>query len=224
VKVRRKIVLYAVLAVFALQVGYACKGGVVVDSHLTRDGAIYSNQPPDVMSCVQENLAVVDVRYYGFDGQVHQGQVVVHEALAADIRQGFDVILKTRFPVESVLPIAHSLIQLKGPYGLSPDTNNTSGYVWRPVVGAQKLSMHALGLAVDINPRQNPYIRGDLILPPKAIYEPSVPGTLTTDSPVVQAFKQLGWEWGGDWTGRCVDYMHFQKIPPGWEKWVGQYR
>jgi len=98
VKVRRKIVLYAVLAVFALQVGYACKGGVVVDSHLTRDGAIYSNQPPDVMSCVQENLAVLDVRYYGFDGQVHQGQVVVHEALAADIRQGFDVILKTRFP------------------------------------------------------------------------------------------------------------------------------
>jgi len=50
------------------------------------------------MSCVQENLAVLDVRYYGFDGQVHQGQVVVHEALAADIRQGFDVILKTRFP------------------------------------------------------------------------------------------------------------------------------
>lgn len=195
-----------------------------MDSHLTRDEAIYSNQPSNVMSCVQEKLAVVDVRYYGFEGRIHQGQVVIHEALAADICEIFDVILKTRFPVESVLPIAHPLVQLKGPYGLSPDTNNTSGYVWRPIVGSEQLSMHALGLAVDINPRRNPYIRGDLILPPKAIYEPSVPGTLTADSPVVQAFKQLGWEWGGDWIEPQVDYMHFQKIPPGWEKWVRQCR
>ena len=75
----------------------------------------------------------------GYDGRVHQGQIVVHEALLSDIRQVFDVILKTRFPVESVLPIAHPVIQCKGPYGLSPDTNNTSGYVWRPIVWRSKI-------------------------------------------------------------------------------------
>jgi hypothetical protein len=176
------------------------------------------------MAGVQEKLALVDVRYYGFDGRIHQGQIVIHEALAADILQIFDVILQTRFPVESVLPIAHPLIQRKAPFGLSSDTNNTSGYAWRPVTACKQLSMHALGLAVDINPRRNPYISGALVLPPRAIYEPSAPGTLTSDSPVVLAFKQRGWEWGGDWKERRVDYMHFQKIPPGWEQWAGLYR
>ncbi len=219
-KIGRNILFYTALAVALC----ACTEGAVIDSCLTRDEAIYSNQPPDVISCVQEKLAVVDVRYYGFDGQVHQGQVVIHEALVEDIIQVFDIIHRTRFPVESVLPISHDLIQRKGPYGLSPDTNNTSGYAWRPIVDGQRLSMHALGLAVDINPRQNPYTRGDLILPPNASYKPSVPGTLAPDSPVVQAFKKLGWEWGGDWTQGPVDFMHFQKVPLRWDKWVDQYR
>ena len=212
-----------VAALFMLQGGYACGGEVTVDSCLTPDEAVFSNQPPDVVPGIQKKLALADVRYYGYDGRVHQGQIVVHEALLSDIRQVFDVILKTRFPVESVLPIAHPLIQRKGPYGLSPDTNNTSGYVWRPIMGARKLSLHALGMAVDINPRQNPYMRGDLILPPQAVYSPSVPGTLTADSPVVQVFKQLGWEWGGEWTEGTVDYMHFQKVPSGWAEWVEEY-
>ena len=219
-KIKRSIALYTLLAL----VGYACTTGIVTDSRLTREESVYSNQPPDVMVSVQEKLAVVDVRYYGYDGRIHQGQIVIHEALAGDILQIFDVILQTRFPVESVVPIAHPLIQRKGPFGLSSDTNNTSGYAWRPVTGCKQLSMHALGLAVDINPRQNPYISGSLILPPRAMYDPSAPGTLTSDSPVVRAFKQLGWEWGGDWKERRVDYMHFQKIPPGWEQWSGQYR
>ena len=42
---------------------------------------------------------------------------------------------------------------------------------------------------------------------------------------MVQAFKRLGWTWGGDWNkAEKVDYMHFQKIPPGWEDWVRQHR
>ena len=220
VKIKGTILLYTLLAL----VGYACTSGIITDSGLTGEEAIYSNQPPGVMASVQEKLAVVDVRYYGFDGRIHQGQIVIHEALAADILQIFDVILQTRFPVESVLPIAHPLIQRKAPFGLSSDTNNTSGYAWRPVTACKQLSMHALGLAVDINPRRNPYISGALVLPPRAIYEPSAPGTLTSDSPVVLAFKQRGWEWGGDWKERRVDYMHFQKIPPGWEQWTGLYR
>lgn len=211
------------LSVVLLLLHAACSP-VLFDSTLPGDDAIYTNQPPDVSAEIQDRLAVISVRYYGPDGRVHQGQVVVNKTLEDDIRTIFDVIKRTRFPVESVLPIAHPEIQKKGEYGLSPDTNNTSGYVWRPIVGARRLSMHALGLAVDINPRKNPYIKGDLVLPPGATYDPTDPETLLPDSPVVKAFKRLGWEWGGDWKGEAVDYMHFQKTPSDLTEWVKRHR
>lgn len=197
----------------------------VVDSSLDRQQAVYDNQPPDAMEDIQRQLTVVDVRYYGFDHKLHEGQVVIHQALADDIRKVFEVMRESRFPVESVIPIAHPVIQLKGPYGLSPDTNNTSAYVWRPMVGSSRVSMHGLGLAIDINPRLNPYIKGDLVLPPDATYDPERPGTLTQRTRVVRAFRELGWEWGGHWahSGK-VDYMHFQKIPEGLEDWVQRFR
>jgi len=198
---------------------------VAVDSALTPEQAIHANQPPDVLPEVQDCLVVVDVRHHGYDGRIHQGQVVIHAALADDVRKAFDVILQSGFPVESVLPIAHPAIVAKAPpYGLSPDTNNSSGYVWRPMAAGKALSLHALGLALDINPRRNPYIKGDLVLPPGAAYNATQPGTLTAGSPVVRAFKALGWEWGGDWNAGKVDYMHFQKIPAGLQTWVASHR
>lgn len=211
------------LPVVSLVLLFGC-APVVFDSSLSGEEAIYMNQPPDVIVSIQEQLVVVPVRYYGPDGAVHQGQVVIHKALEDDVRQIFERIKRSRFPVESVLPIAHPLIQKKGPYGLSSDTNNTSAYVWRPIVDSRQLSKHAFGLAVDINPRKNPYIKGDLVLPPGASYDVSDPETLLPDSPVVKAFKEHGWEWGGDWTGEKVDYMHFQKVPPHLKEWVESYR
>lgn len=216
--------LVAALSTMVLVCALLCAGCAVRDSGLTRARAVYANQPPDAPADVLDRLAVVGVRYFGFDGRLHRGQVVVHEALAKDVAQAFEVIRKTRFPVASVIPIAHPAIQEKGPYGLSPDTDNTSGYAWRPGVNLGKVSLHGLGLAVDINPRLNPYIKGDMVLPPGASYDPARPGTLTPLSPVVLAFKRLGWEWGGDWAGKGkLDYMHFQKIPPGLKEWAGKY-
>lgn len=197
----------------------------VVDSALTPAQAIYAFQPPDTPADVQRQLAVVEVRYYGFDRELHQGQVVAHRALAQDIREVFAVILASRFPVESVLPVAHPDLQHKAPFGLTPHTNNTSAYAWRSAVGSHSVSLHGLGLAIDINPRQNPYVKGDLVIPPGADYDPSRPGTLTPDSPVVRAFKGLGWEWGGDWAAQGkLDFMHFQKVPPELAPWVAGYR
>lgn len=198
---------------------------VVVDSELTPEQAIRANQPPGTPEDVLRRLTVVNVRYYGFDHRLHQGQIVVLQAVAGDIRQVFAVIRDSRFPVESVLPVAHPLNQLKGPFGLSPDTGNTSAFAWRPRVGENDVSLHGLGLAVDINPRLNPYRKGTVLLPPGASYDPSRPGTLTSDCPVVRAFRLLGWEWGGDWANQGkIDYMHFQKIPGELEQWVKEHR
>ncbi len=218
----RMVAFIPLLAVLLLAL--PARGEMIVDSDLTPEQAIEANQPPDTPQDVLRQLTVVTVQYYGFDNTPHQGQVVVHKALAEDIRRVFEVILATSFPIESILPIAHPLIQAKGPYGLSSDTNNTSAYVWRPITGGGAVSLHALGLAIDINPRLNPYRKGDLILPPGAVYDPAKPGTLTPDCPVVREFKRLGWEWGGDWAAKGkVDFMHFQKIPAELAPWAKGY-
>jgi len=67
-------------------------------------------------------------------------------------------------------------------------------------VGKSKLSYHSWGRAIDINPVQNPYIRGEVVLPPGAVRDAERPGTLLADGAVVAAFESRGWTWGGRWT------------------------
>lgn len=219
----RRVALLALLALLAFPRALFAVEAVIIDSALTPGQAIYENQPPDVPLDVLRQLVLLDVRYWGFDGKLHQGQIVVHKALARDVQRIFAKIEQKRFPVESVLPIAHPLILQKGPYGLSSDTNNTSGFAWRPMVSGQSVSLHGLGLAIDINPRLNPYIKGETVIPAGSTYDPSRPGTLSRNLRVVRYIKKRGWEWGGDWTDRS-DAMHFQKIPRKLETWVKGYR
>lgn len=186
----------------------------IIDSAMTPRQAVMENQPPDCPFEFMINMEVVDVLYWSMDGRVHFGQLVVRKDLANDLRRVFELILETRFPVASVKPVAHPDNVARAPYGFFPDTDNSSGFACREMVGGTRWSRHAEGLAFDLNPRQNPYISGDTVLPPGSVYDPDAPGTLTPDHPVVQAFKDLGWEWGGDWldTRGFADYMHFQKV------------
>jgi hypothetical protein len=89
--------------------------------------------------------------------------------------------------------------------------NNTSAFNYRKVTGGKYLSRHAYGFAIDINPVQNPYIKGRIVLPPNAVYDTSKPGTLACDSLVVTTFIRLGWTWGGNWKS-LKDYQHFEKV------------
>jgi peptidoglycan L-alanyl-D-glutamate endopeptidase CwlK len=99
-------------------------------------------------------------------------------------------------------------------YGWSDDesmaANNSSGFNYRYIAGTDKLSQHAYGRAIDINPLFNPYIRGDVVDPPGGVYDPSRPGTLVAGDAIVQAFEARGWTWGGRWDTR-KDWHHFEK-------------
>ena len=92
------------------------------------------------------------------------------------------------------------------------DGNNTAAFVCRAARKQTRWSAHAYGLAVDVNPFQNPYRRGDLVLPElagayldRAAAAPawSAPATSSTT-----AFAAIGWTWGGTWRSP-TDYMHF---------------
>ena len=92
------------------------------------------------------------------------------------------------------------------------DGNNTTAFVCRPVRGATSWSQHAYGLAVDVNPFLNPYVKGGLVLPELAsAYTDRTrtdPGVLHAGDPAVRAFAAIGWGWGGDWSS-LKDYQHF---------------
>ena len=167
---------------------------------------------------VLADLEIIDVEYYGFDKVLHQGQILMHKDVAEDVAEFFKLALKLKFPIKSVILISDP--RYKWDDELSCEDNNSSGFNYRCVSGdTTRLSKHALGRALDINPVQNIYVRYDGNLkevfrsPETGKYDKNTPGTLVSDDPLVLLMKKLGWDWGGDWkpeSGR-EDYQHFEK-------------
>jgi hypothetical protein len=161
--------------------------------------------PPDI----RHNLVLLNLEYWGFDEAWHTGQMIVHRDLAGQVRAIFEEIAALRFPIARMVPVFA--------YAWSDDAsmadNNSSAFNYRLVVGKPRLSHHAYGRAIDLNPVQNPYVNGDLVLPPGAVYDPAAPGTLIADGLVVCAFEKRGWGWGGRWTA-FKDWHHFEKPLP----------
>jgi hypothetical protein len=183
----------------------------IIDSRMTMEEAL-DGLDPKCPEEIRKRQRLVTVKYYSTDGQVHQGQLVVDAGLVSDVKRVFALMLKERFPVYSVIPVSDKRFRKENRWDdeLSMEANNTSAFNYREVTGGGRLSNHAYGRAVDINTFLNPYIKGDLILPHGASYDPKVAGTFTAESPVVREFLRLGWAWGGNWTSPR-DYQHFEK-------------
>jgi peptidoglycan L-alanyl-D-glutamate endopeptidase CwlK len=198
--------------------------GYEVDGDNTRDLVLaarerFPKQNPNKEAPVEvlQEIKSVRVRYYDFNGELQVGTVEIHKDLADDVKQFFEKAAELHFPIERVVKSSDEK------YAWDDDAlmadNATTGYNYRLIKGTDKPSLHGLGRALDINDALNPYVRyvdGQAITdPPGATYDPTVPGTLTAEHPLVIFMKNRGWEWGGDWTpesGR-TDYQHFQKAP-----------
>jgi peptidoglycan LD-endopeptidase CwlK len=162
--------------------------------------------------CPQDILGrqvLLPVRFYDFSGASAEGEVVIDRDLERDVAELFALLFEKRFPIASAIPVASPLFGWDD--ARSMRANNTSGFNYRPMTGsAMRPSNHALGRAIDINPLLNPYIKGDIVLPAGAVYNPARPGTIDADSFIVWFLKDHGWTWGGDWTS-LKDYQHFEK-------------
>lgn len=167
---------------------------------------------------ILNELEILTVTYYGFDNLIHQGQIVVNKKIIKPTQAFFNMALDIKFPIEKVIPISHQ--NYKWDDNVSCNDNNSAGYNFRYIGGTTKMSKHAQGLAIDINPIQNPYIKYNesleqiFIAPEGGIFNPEIPGTLHQDHPLVIFMKNEGFDWGGDWTkesGR-IDYQHFELL------------
>jgi hypothetical protein len=156
----------------------------------------------------KDDLAWIRMTYWGFDNARHSGEMLVNGSVADDLVDVFRKLYGAKFPIES-MGIAE-LQNLDAPP--TGDGNVTGSFACRPIRGGTGYSQHAYGLAVDLNPFQNPYHRGDVVLPElaSAYLERRWirPGVITPHGPARRAFASVGWRWGGDWSS-LKDYQHF---------------
>src|SRR5436190_21079053 len=147
-------------------------------------------------------LRVLTVRHWGFDGRTHTGQLVVNAKATAVLGGVFERLYRLRFPIRH--------LRFSDAYGKQPADGDISGsFECRQAVpspcsggsGTGTWSNHADGLAVDINPVENPYVGCGMSRDPKAqSYRKRSPhraGMVTLA--VRHAFESVGWGWGGGW-------------------------
>jgi len=154
-------------------------------------------------------LRRVRLAYWGFDGARRLGEVVVHRDAVAPVTTVFRHLYRERFPIRRMRPID----AYRGDDDASLAADNTAAFNCRPAVtsGARRWSMHAYGLAVDVNPVENPYLLAGRVLPPAgrrfADRRHVRPGMAVRGGLLVSAFASVGWGWGGGWSS--PDYQHF---------------
>lgn len=164
----------------------------------------------------REDLQYLLVGHYGFDGRPRQGELIVNGRIAGELLEIFGKLYEYRYPIEKM-----RLVDVYGgdDYASMAD-NNTSAFNYRLIAGTNRLSRHSLGLAIDINPRFNPYIRpdgqGGWITEPAGSEEYAdrsrpFPYKLEETDVCCRLFLEYGYVWGGHWT-TVKDYQHFQKI------------
>jgi len=156
-----------------------------------------------------DQLRMVKLGYWGFDGRPHEGAVVVNVALTDAAISVFGRLYADQFPIRSLRPID----AFGGDDNASMAADNTSGFNCRAAVapGPPQWSAHAYGQAIDVNPVENPYVQGADVLPPAgADYvdrSNDRPGMAVPGGPLTEAFASAGWSWGGRWSS--ADYQHF---------------
>lgn len=161
------------------------------------------------------HLDTLQVQYVDFQGKTQQGTLICNKSISTDLRDIFAELYRAKYPIERIRPISD--------YGnddeRSMQANNTSCYCYRPIAGTTKLSKHAQGLAIDINPLYNPCVKrrkdGTLLVQPST-GRPYVdrsgrhPYQIKRGDLCYRLFVKHGFRWGGNWKS-LKDYQHFEK-------------
>jgi D-alanyl-D-alanine carboxypeptidase len=156
-----------------------------------------------------DDLRLIQLTYWGFDGSAHRGKLVVHRWWAHPVAKVFGKLYDARFPIRRM--------RLIDAYGAedkrSMRADNTSAFNCRYRNGVCcTWSQHAFGRAIDIDPVENPYVGPWGSAPPNGAgyvdRSPVRKGMIVRGDVVWSAFRSIGWYWGGSWSWP-IDYQHF---------------
>ena len=157
-----------------------------------------------------DDLRYLKLSYVDFEGRPQVGEMVCNKAISDDLVTIFRELYEARYPIKSIRLID----DFGGDDDASMAADNTSCFNYRKKVGVRELSKHALGLAVDINPFENPYVRPSRVRPAeaKAFADrmKDFPHKIDKDDLCYKLFRAHGFSWGGTWRS-VQDYQHFEK-------------
>ena len=172
-----------------------------------------------------DDLRYIKVLHYNFYHQIQVGELVVNQAIAEDCRQIFMELFQEEYEINSMYLIDRYYEKDQARNGEQVDISsinddNTSAFHYRKIAGTEVLSNHAYGMAIDINPLENPYVKeADLqqtVASPYKDYNSYKDRTaqrahmISKDDACYRIFKAHGFQWGGEWNGN-KDYQHFEK-------------
>jgi hypothetical protein len=157
------------------------------------------------------DLRSVWLTYLGFDRRRHIGQLIVNESVAKDVVSVFRTLYRAHYPIRQMRPV--------DAYGgndfRSIEHDNTSSFNCRNATGSSNWSEHAYGLAIDLNPIENPYVSSGRTSHRTSVRyldrSKHLRGMIHPGDVVVRAFESIGWGWGGYWTGSVQDLQHFSE-------------
>ncbi|MHB8469864.1 MAG: M15 family metallopeptidase [Gaiellaceae bacterium] len=163
------------------------------------------------------HVRLLTVSYYGFDRRTHTGRILVNERAVAGLTRVFHRLYEMKFSIHHM--------EFSDTYGSGrgrpADGDFTASFECRQAAASPcsglgnkrtgTWSEHAYGLAVDLNPVENPYVGCGMTRDKTALsYLDRTPLRRGMVTPAVYAlFRSIGWGWGGAWTGSTKDYMHF---------------
>lgn len=161
----------------------------------------------------KDSLRYLRVLHMDIDGNTRIGELVVNESIADDVKTIFYKLYLHGYPIEKMVLVD----EYDADDNASMADNNSSAFNYRVVEGTTHLSKHSLGLAIDINPRYNPYIHtlnGQTVCSPKngseyADRTKDFPYKIDTEDYAYKLFLEYGFSWGGSWNS-SKDYQHFQ--------------
>lgn len=166
------------------------------------------------------DLAYLKIPHYNFEGGISEGEMIVNKKLAEEVLDIFAELYDIQYPIERMRLVDY--------YNASDfesiEDNNTSAFNYREsTAGTGKLSKHALGCAIDINPQINPYVASDgtgAHQNAKEYWSRDI--SKWTSDIAKQAYigketeiynifvNKHNWVWGGSWK-TYLDYQHFEK-------------
>ena len=148
------------------------------------------------------------------EGAIMVGEMVVNRAIAEDVVTILRRLYQAGYPIERMVLVD----EYNADDEASMRANNSSAFNYRHTPGGTRLSAHSRGMAVDINPLYNPYVKS---YPDRIYVAPATateyvnrygafPYKIERDDLCCRLFLEHGFEWGGDYK-TIKDYQHFEK-------------
>jgi hypothetical protein len=209
------VVLTVVLSLTAATATHSAtrQTGVVRLTHAQQQAIVAAGEWHRGCPVWMSQLRVLSFRYFGFDRTTHIGQIVVNMKVAYPLARVFGRLYRIRFPIRDAA--------FSSTYGPHPDQSGdvTASFECRKAAASpcssssttHHWSMHAYGEAVDLDPRENPYVGCGMTRDKTALsyLKRSWHRRGMVTPAVRRAFASIGWGWGGSWVGSTKDYMHF---------------